>query len=153
MLPALVDAPGVRRTRRRWSLVAEAALKHPAAYSPAVIDAFVDLLSERFPDGSHLLDPFAGSGRVHRLGEPDIDLRYETIGVELEVEWAAMHGRGASMYHRGWDDNRNPHDADICSSRNDQRILCQRPTRFIMGVSPRAGSRVASRHPSHKRHG
>jgi len=72
-------------------LVAEAALKHPAAYSPAVIDAFVDLLSERFPDGSRLLDPFAGSGRVHRLGEPDIDLRYETIGVELEVEWAAMH--------------------------------------------------------------
>lgn len=73
-------------------MTAPAAVKHPAAYSPSVLDAFDDLLCERFPDGSRLLDPFAGTGRIHLLAsEPRFDLRYRTVGIELEPEWAAMH--------------------------------------------------------------
>lgn len=68
------------------------AVKHPAAYSPGVLDVFAELLADRFPSGSRLLDPFAGTGRIHLLGsEPRFNLRYQTIGVELEPEWAAMH--------------------------------------------------------------
>lgn len=68
------------------------AVKHPAAYSPGVLDAFDDLLCERFPDGARLLDPFAGTGRIHLLSsDPRFNLRYNTVGIELEPEWAAMH--------------------------------------------------------------
>lgn len=35
-----------------------------------------------------ILDPFAGVGRVHRLAVPDL---VETVGIELEPEWAACH--------------------------------------------------------------
>lgn len=69
---------------------------HPARFSENVLDAMADLIAE-FTDvwhELHVLDPFAGTGRVHQL-----EAQYEwpdgmkTYGVELEPEWAAMHDR------------------------------------------------------------
>jgi SAM-dependent methyltransferase len=37
-----------------------------------------------------VLDPFAGTGRIHKLAELG---PYDTIGIEIEPEWAAMHER------------------------------------------------------------
>ena len=56
---------------------------HPAKFSPDILTAI----------GRHargrVLDPFAGTGRVHVLIERDVVS--ETVGVEIEPEWAAMH--------------------------------------------------------------
>lgn len=60
--------------------------KHPAPYSPAVLAA----MAARIPDHSLVLDPFAGTGLIHTLTDLERDVR--TIGVEIEPEWATMHG-------------------------------------------------------------
>lgn len=69
-------------------MTSPAVVEHPAAYSPGVLEVFAELLAGRFPPGSRLLDPFAGTGRIHLLADR---LHYETVGVELEPEWAALH--------------------------------------------------------------
>jgi SAM-dependent methyltransferase len=58
-------------------------VRHPAPYSSGLLPVFVELL-EGF---DRVLDPFAGTGRVHELDGHD------TVGVELEPEWAALHPR------------------------------------------------------------
>lgn len=64
---------------------------HPAKYPQAVLDAFqviVDREAKRIAreEGARrnpvVLDPFAGVGRIHDLH------RAETLGVEIEPEWA-----------------------------------------------------------------
>ena len=55
--------------------------EHPAPYSRSIIAA----IRERAV-GPRLLDPFAGTGRIHELREDGL----ETWGVELEPEWAAL---------------------------------------------------------------
>lgn len=55
-------------------------VSHPARYSTNLIPIFADIL-----DGyDHVLDPFAGTGRIH-------ELPMHTVGVEIEPEWAALH--------------------------------------------------------------
>lgn len=55
-------------------------VSHPARYSTNLIPIFADIL-----DGyDHVLDPFAGTGRIH-------DLPMNTVGIEIEPEWAALH--------------------------------------------------------------
>jgi SAM-dependent methyltransferase len=55
-------------------------VSHPARYSTNLIPIFADIL-----DGyDHVLDPFAGTGRIH-------DLPMHTVGIEIEPEWAALH--------------------------------------------------------------
>lgn len=70
-------------------LVAQAAKKanarpHPAKFSTEILDVLRPLM-ERLP--GPILDPFAGTGRIHELGRTD------TIGVEIEPEWAEQHER------------------------------------------------------------
>jgi tRNA G10 N-methylase Trm11 len=55
--------------------------KHPARYS----DALLPLFDARLEDGWRVLDPFAGTGRIHELRP-----RVETYGVEIEPEWSAL---------------------------------------------------------------
>lgn len=56
--------------------------KHPAKYTDCLLPHFVELLS---PDVSiTVLDPFAGTGKIHLLP-------YKTVGLEIEPEWASMH--------------------------------------------------------------
>lgn len=65
---------------------------HPAKFSDAVLDAIRECLNvvcEASPDLSpwcdyRVLDPFAGVGRVHELGQ-------KSVGVEIEEEWARYH--------------------------------------------------------------
>jgi DNA modification methylase len=57
--------------------------RHPARFSVGLIEA----ISRYLPMRSRVLDPFAGTGRIH-------DLRawgHETVGVEIEPEWASLH--------------------------------------------------------------
>jgi tRNA G10 N-methylase Trm11 len=58
---------------------------HPATYSDAVLDVFRSVIT----DECLVLDPFAGSGRIHELA--NIEYGIETVGVEIEPEWALMH--------------------------------------------------------------
>ena len=56
-------------------------MKFPAKFSDEILDLFYEII----PDGSKVLDPFAGIGRIHEL------MHCETTGVEIEPEWAALH--------------------------------------------------------------
>jgi hypothetical protein len=57
-------------------------MRHPARFTSTILDTLARLI----PPGSRVLDPFAGTGRIH-------ELPCETWGVELEPEWANMHPR------------------------------------------------------------
>lgn len=55
-------------------------ISHPARYSDNLLPIFADAL-----DGYDVvLDPFAGTGRIHELPN-------QTVGVEIEPEWADLH--------------------------------------------------------------
>ena len=55
-------------------------MKHPAKYTDVLLPIFENMI----PEGSIVLDPFAGTGKIHLLP-------FETIGLEIEPEWASMH--------------------------------------------------------------
>lgn len=57
---------------------------HPAKFS----DSVLQLLQDIVPPG-HVLDPFAGTGRIHELAQAG----RRTYGVEIEPEYAALHPR------------------------------------------------------------
>lgn len=56
-------------------------ISHPAPFPVAILPIFLELLE----DHHRVLDPFAGTGRIHELHG------HETVGIELEPEWAALH--------------------------------------------------------------
>lgn len=56
--------------------------RHPAKYSDALLPVLQAAV--RDPEFSCVLDPFAGTGKIHQLTNL-------TVGVELEPEWAEMH--------------------------------------------------------------
>lgn len=60
-------------------------ISHPARYTSTLIPVFAEILGEH--ERAQVLDPFAGTGRIHELQEYGIS----TVGVELEPEWAALH--------------------------------------------------------------
>lgn len=57
-------------------------MKHPARFSERILATIGDLI----PASALVLDPFAGTGLIHRLPQ-------RTVGLELEPEWATMHPR------------------------------------------------------------
>ncbi len=65
--------------------------KHPAKYSSPILAVFERLIrDERGARGPlRVFDPFAGVGRIHTLARDDVT----TLGMEIEPEWAACHGR------------------------------------------------------------
>ena len=66
----------------RYGQYSDGLRPHPASYSAGLIPTFAALLEGR----SHrVLDIFAGKGGIHELGALG---PYETVGVELEPEWA-----------------------------------------------------------------
>lgn len=70
-------------------------VKHPAVFSDAILETCADILFEQLGEIEHrrkpwkVLDPFAGTGKVHELETrvPGV----MTAGVELMPRWAAMH--------------------------------------------------------------
>lgn len=62
-------------------------ISHPARYSQALLDEFRSILKHYdIPEGA-ILDPFAGTGRIHELQNDG----WDTVGVEIEKEYADMH--------------------------------------------------------------
>lgn len=61
-----------------------AAITHPAKFSEPILELLRELVAD-LP--GPILDPFAGTGRIHELGRTD------TIGVEIEPEWVELHER------------------------------------------------------------
>lgn len=62
-------------------------VSHPARYSPELVDLFRAVLTEYGAPNRQVLDPFAGTGRIHELQSDG----WDTIGIELEPEWANLH--------------------------------------------------------------
>ena len=60
-------------------------LSHPARYS----DVLLPIFSEQLDGFCRVLDPFAGTGRIHLLEQDGFD----TVGVEIEQPWADLHER------------------------------------------------------------
>lgn len=58
--------------------------QHPAKFSVPILEKINDLL-DVWGTPDYVIDPFAGTGRVH-----DLNLKC-SVGVEIEPEWAAMH--------------------------------------------------------------
>lgn len=56
---------------------------HPARYTGSILEVMARVL----PRAGTVLDPFAGTGRIHMLATG----RRTTVGVELEPEWARLH--------------------------------------------------------------
>jgi hypothetical protein len=61
-------------------------IAHPARFSDDLLDVFAGVLEGY----EAVLDPFAGSGRIHELMDRGVRC---TWGVEIEPEWAALHER------------------------------------------------------------
>lgn len=59
-------------------------VSHPAKFSEGLIPLFAELLEDK----TRILDPFAGTGRIHELKDFG---SFETVGIEIEPEWAEMH--------------------------------------------------------------
>ncbi|RPI07877.1 MAG: hypothetical protein EHM63_07090 [Actinobacteria bacterium] len=106
----------VREKRRQQSS------EHPAAFSRPIIAAVVELLEDDPP--ARILDPFAGVGLVHEIADK---LGADSIGFEIEPEWASMHER------------------TVCA---DSRKLTRSMTGSFDGVvvSPTYGNRMADHH-------
>ena len=62
--------------------MSEVIRKHPAKYSYPLINVFREMINET----DLVLDPFAGTGRIHEVSQ-------NCIGVEIEKEWAEMHNK------------------------------------------------------------
>ena len=60
---------------------------HPAVFGDDILTGIAKLLT---PKHAHILDPFAGVGRIHAL-ESFVDWWVQTWGVEIEKEWADCH--------------------------------------------------------------
>ena len=54
-------------------------IKHPAKYTDSLLPIFEEMLQ----GCKTILDPFAGTGKIHSLP-------FDTVGVEIEPEWANM---------------------------------------------------------------
>lgn len=63
--------------------------EHPAPYSKGILDLVAAYFTKSPGKIRRVLDPFAGTGRIHDLGLAEI----ETFGLEIEPEWAEMHER------------------------------------------------------------
>ena len=59
--------------------------KHPAKFNDAILAA----MNRALPTEGRILDPFAGTGRIHELATET----RSTWGVEIESTWADMHYR------------------------------------------------------------
>lgn len=70
---------------------AKPVIRHPAKYTDSLLPVFARMLRPHVLSCSYsydVLDPFAGTGKVHLLSKM---LPIHTYGVEIEPEWSAMH--------------------------------------------------------------
>lgn len=100
---------------------------HPAKFTEVILDVIGDLvLQEAARRPVRVLDPFAGTGKIHELHHPP---NVKTFGVELEPEWARQHVRtvvGNALYL-------------------SHLPICTEPFEVI-ATSPTYGNRMADHH-------
>ena len=60
-------------------------IEHPAKFSESIMKVIAQVLVTDLGVGGNVLDPFAGTGRIHQLRP-----HFTTTGIEIEKEWAAM---------------------------------------------------------------
>lgn len=72
--------------------VLDGGVSHPARFPAPILDAIDGLLGEYLPWGGRILDPFGGTGLIHKLGDKD----RSTFSSELEHEWARL-GDGTNL--------------------------------------------------------
>lgn len=73
---------------------------HPAQWTPACLDAGVKLLTPYLAPGALVVDPFAGVGK--RFHAACKKAGWDSLGIELEPEWASQHPKNRCA------DSRNP---------------------------------------------
>jgi DNA modification methylase len=61
-------------------------MKHPAKYSDSIIEVLKDCVKDVY---GTVLDPFAGTGKIHLLERDNL----KTCGLEIEPEWATLDSR------------------------------------------------------------
>jgi SAM-dependent methyltransferase len=76
-------------TRRPSKKLYSTGVAHPAVFSSPILPVLGELLN---PEHVRILDPFAGVGRIHELPQ-HVDWEIETVGIEIEHEWADLHDR------------------------------------------------------------
>lgn len=59
-------------------------MNHPAKYIDSLLPVFEEILNKY--NAKKVLDCFAGTGKIHRLP-------FETVGIEIEKEWAILHNK------------------------------------------------------------
>jgi hypothetical protein len=92
---------------------------HPAKYSRPILTKFTEIIQNY--KIKTVLDPMAGTGRIHELPA-------QTVGIELEPEWAAYHP-----------------DTIVGDCMDVAKILDNESFDAIM-VSPTWGNRMADHH-------
>ena len=73
--------------------MSDAKPEHPAKFSASILEVLNDVVmreAERIEARLRVLDPMAGVGRIHELDALSV---FDTVGVELESEWATQHPR------------------------------------------------------------
>lgn len=90
-------------------------IRHPAKYTDGLMPIFESMI----PSGSSVLDPFAGTGKIHTLP-------FDTVGLEIEPEWASMH------------------DNTICGDATNMPFGCGKFD--VICTSPTYGNRMADSH-------
>lgn len=81
-------------------------MKHPAKYTDVLLPIFQTILETN--KCNTVLDPFAGTGKIHLLP-------FNTVGVEIEPEWASLDNRTICGDATQLPFNANTFDA-ICTS-------------------------------------
>ena len=81
-------------------------MKHPAKYTDVLLPIFQTILERN--QCTTVLDPFAGTGKIHLLP-------FNTVGIEIEPEWASLHTRTICGDATQLPFNANTFDA-ICTS-------------------------------------
>jgi len=109
-------------------------VKHPAKYSPQIVEAIRNIIAPLHEDAIRVLDPFGGVGGIF-----DITNRMEAIAtcVEIEPEWAAVAiEHAASLSYFG-----NVECADFFKWAD----TCMKQFDFVI-TSPTYGNRMADHH-------
>ena len=120
---------------------------HPAKFSDTILEVLQSTLEEesrRHRRHLRVLDPMAGTGRIHELAGP-----WTTVGVETESEWAACHSRTVVADATALPFSDHAFDAAITSPAYGNRMADAHEAKDVYKTGPRAGQltdRITYRH-------